>query len=212
MVNGSIQTISVDSTDVSQQTLKERNREIYEAHVIDGKSFGQLARQYHVSRSLCWKVCQQIEQTLSDEFHRTISGFRTRQTMQLESAIGELFEAWHKSKEPLKIDKVGTTLKGKPVDETTIKYTGGDPRYIDTAARLMADIRAMWGVDAPKASTVEITGQGVPLVEIIVSDRDQAVEFTRLIEAKARLIESSESEPNSVAFQSASEPADVTGE
>ena len=109
--------------------------------------------------------------------------------MMLESMIGECYEAWHKSKVPLKIEKTGTTLKGKPVNETTIKHTGGDPRYIDTAARLMADIRSMWGVDAPKASTVEITGQGVPLVEVVVGNREEAVEFNRLIEVKARLIE-----------------------
>lgn len=211
MVNGSVQTTQVDSPGELSVTLTERNRSIYERHVIDGRSFNQLADEFSLSNTMCWKVCQKIEQALSNEFHRTIEGFRTRQTMQLESLIGECCEAWHKSKVPLRIKKTGTTLKGKPVDEKTVKYTGGDPRYIDTAARLMADIRSMWGVDAPKASTLEITGQGVPLVEITVANREEAVEFSKLVESKATLIES-DSEPNSVVSQPASKPVDVNSE
>ncbi len=203
--------IVINST-LTRTALDERNRSIYEGHVIDGRSFQQLADQFRVSKSLCLKVCHQVEQALSDEFHRTISGFRTRQTMQLESLIGELCEAWHKSKIPLEIRRSGTGSKGTEYDETTVKHTGPDPRYIDSAARLMADIRTMWGVDAPKASTVEITGQGIPLIEIVVGDRDQAVEFTRLVDAKAKLIEPVVSESNSVASQSALTPADATGE
>lgn len=191
-------------------TVQERNYAIYQRHVIDGRSFRQLGKEYGLSSSTCWDAVRNAERRLTDQFHREIKDFRTRQTMMLESMIGELYEAWHKSKVPLLTEKVGTTLKGKPINETTIKYTGGDPRYIDSAARLMADIRSMWGVDAPKASTVEITGQGVPLVEIVVGNREQAVEFTRLVEAKAILIESPNSEPNSVASQSASESVDAT--
>lgn len=188
-------------------TKKERDLAIYRQHVIDGRSFRDLGKEYGVSATTCWEACRLAEQTLSDEFHRTISGFRTRQTMQLESLIGECCEAWHKSKLPLEIEKTGTTLKGKPFSETTTKHTGGDPRYIDTAARLMADIRSIWGVDTEKKSTLDITSNGVPLVEVVVGNRSEAVEFSRLVEAKATLIES---EPNSVASQSASEPVDTT--
>ena len=193
-------------------TIEERNHSIYQRHVIDGRSFRQLAEEYSLSTSTCWKACQEAERRLSDQFHREIKDFRTRQTMMLESMIGELYSEWHKSKSPLKIEKTGISIKGHDIEETTLKYTGGDPRYIDTAARLMADIRSMWGVDAPKASTVEIIGQGVPLVEIIVGNRDEAVEFTRLIEAKATLIDSAASDQNSVAPQSTSEPVDATSQ
>ncbi len=182
-------------------TIEERNLTIYRRHVIDGRSFRELGEEYSLSSSTCWEAVRKAESKLSDQFHREIKDFRTRQTMMLESMIGELYEAWHKSKQPLEIDKTGTTLKGKPVEEHTIKHTGPDPRYLDSAARLLADIRAMWGVDAPKASTVEITGQGVPTVEIIVGSRDEAVEFTRLVEAKATLIEADTNQPNSVALQ-----------
>ena len=53
-------------------TLAERNHAIYQRHVIDGRSFRQLAGEYGLSTSTCWKACREAEKTLSDQFHREI--------------------------------------------------------------------------------------------------------------------------------------------
>ena len=180
----------------------ERNRLIYERATFDGWSYRRIAQEFGVSKTQCWQIVQNTGKALVSEFADDIRQMRVHHTLQLRSMIGELREAWTNSLVALKIEKSGTDASGSGYDETTLKHTGGDPRYLDSAARLLADIRDIWGVDAPKASTVEITGQGVPTVEIIVGSRDEAVEFTRLVEVKARLIETGPSEAKSVASQS----------
>ena len=87
----------------------------------------------------------------------------------------------------------GTGTKGTKIDETTVKESGPDPRYLDAAVRAYADIRAIWGVDAPKKTALtDTTGHGVPMIEVVVSNREEAVEFSRLIEAKATEIPNEE--------------------
>lgn len=183
-----------------QISKSKRNMLIYERSTFDGWSYQRIANEYDVSKTQCWQIVQDTGKALVSEFAEDIRQMRVHHTLQLKSMIGELREAWSNSLVPLRIEKTGCR-SGDEYDETTVKHTGGDPRYIDSAARLMTDIRSIWGADAPKASTVEITGQGVPLVEITVSNREEAVKFTRLVEAKATLIEA-DSEPNSVAPQS----------
>ena len=196
---------TVADTMVIRTGKDERNRLIYERSTFDGWSYRRIAEEFDVSKTQCWQIVQDTGKALVSEFSEDIRQMRVHHTLQLKSMIGELREAWTNSLVPLRIEKTGNR-SGDEYVETTVKHTGGDPRYIDSAARLMADIRSMWGVDAPKASTVEITGQGVPLVEITVSNREEAVKFTRLVEAKATLIEA-DSEPNSVASESVpSEP------
>ena len=200
---------TVADTMVIRTGKDERNRLIYERSTFDGWSYRRIAEEFDVSKTQCWQIVQDTGKALVSEFSEDIRQMRVHHTLQLKSMIGELREAWTNSLVPLRIEKTGDR-SGDAYVETTVKHTGGDPRYIDSAARLMADIRSIWGADAPKASTLEITGQGVPLVAITVSNRDEAVKFTRLVEAKATLIESTASEPNSVASESASEPADTT--
>lgn len=193
---------TVADTMVIRTGKDERNRLIYERSTFDGWSYRRIADEYGVSKTQCWQIVQDTGKALVSQFAEDIRQMRVHHTLQLKSMIGELREAWNNSLQPLKIEKSGIGSGGSEIEETTIKHTGGDPRYIDSAARLMADIRSIWGVDTEKRSTLDITGQGTPLVEITVVNREQAIEFTRLVEAKATLIESVASEPNSVASQS----------
>ena len=191
---------TVADTMVIRTGKDERNRLIYERSTFDGWSYRRIAEEFDVSKTQCWQIVQDTGKALISEFSEDIRQMRVHHTLQLKSMIGELREAWTNSLVPLRIEKTGCR-SGDEYAETTVKHTGPDPRYIDSAARLLADIRSIWGVDAPNASTVEITGQGVPLVEITVSNREEAVKFTSLVEAKATLIEA-DSEPNSIASES----------
>lgn len=187
----------------------ERNRLIYERSTFDGWSYRRIADEFKVSKSQCWQIVQDTSKALVSEFTEDIRAMRVHHTLQLKSMIGELREAWEASKQPLRIEKTGAGLKGKPIKETTLKHNGADPRYLDSAARLLTDIRSIWGADAPKQSTVEISGQTLSLVEIVVENRDEAIEFSRLIESKAKLIET---EQNSVVPQLPSKQVDTTAE
>lgn len=149
--------------DAGQLTKDERDRLIFEAHVIEGKSFRQLERDFCLSKTACWNSVKRVTEELSEQFYSKIENIRVQQTVALQAIIGELRQAWNESKKPNVIRKSGTGTKGTKIDETTVKESGPDPRYLDAAIRAYADIRAIWGVDAPKKTALtDATGQGTP--------------------------------------------------
>jgi hypothetical protein len=180
-------------------TRAERDRLIFESHVIEGKSFRQLERDFGLSKTACWNCVRRVTEELSEQFHSKIEHIRVQQTVALQSIIGELRQAWNESNKPKVIHKSGTVTKGTKIDETTVKESGPDPRYLDAAVRAYADIRAIWGVDTPKKTALtDATGHGTPLSEVVVGNRDEAVEFSRLIEAKASTLPNEEGVPSEV--------------
>jgi hypothetical protein len=152
---------------------RERDRAIYERYVFDGWLYRRLANEYNVSVSTCWQTVQRVNKRLVDQFEDDVREFRVQHTLQLRSMIGELRSAWEQSKAETVTEKTGTGLKGNPIEEQTVKSSSGDPRYLDSAARLLKDIRDIWGADAPKKSTLtDATGQSAPMIEVVIGNRN----------------------------------------
>ena len=73
-----------------QLTKAERDRMIFESHVIKGKSFRQLERDFGLSKTACWNCVKTVTEKLSQQFYSKIENIRVQQTVALQAIIGEL--------------------------------------------------------------------------------------------------------------------------
>src|SRR5262249_48446278 len=113
---------------------------------------------------------------------------RARQTARLEFLYGQSIQAWQASREESltrrqrKIDRGDGA--GATIAELVSENQHGDPRYLEEARKALADLRKIWGVDAPARMSIEASP--------FASMSDEALEFElkrhlRLVEPSATL-------------------------
>lgn len=90
---------------------------------------------------------------LEDQSFR-IGGEKQRQTDLLMEIYDQAMEAWEHSKQPKK--STSRTMSGDSDDSAkpgkvsvNVRDSDGDPRFLEQAMRALADIRKIWGMDAP---------------------------------------------------------------
>jgi hypothetical protein len=101
---------------------------------------------------------------------------RARQTLRLEHIYGQAMQAWQDSKqEGLRRRQRKTehdSGTGSTVAELISENRHGDPRYLDEARKALADLRKVWGVDAPERVSIDA-------VSHFASMSDEALELAR---------------------------------
>src|SRR5262245_23815956 len=123
------------------------------AEEIERAGLGKITQQ-GVSAMLC-RVEARALKAMSDR----VGGLKARQTESLWRIYEEALAAWERSKLPQKSLTTKRTGNGEGAAETVsvIRDQDGDPRYLDLAMSALADIRKIWGADAPKKA--ELTGK-----------------------------------------------------
>src|SRR5262249_36475761 len=102
-----------------------------------------------------------VEARCLEEMSKRVGGIKAAQTNALMHIYREAMDAWERSKQASKV--MTRTLEGKGEGaegqggRVRIKDQDGDPRYRDTAKSTLADIRKIWGVEAPKET--RLTGK-----------------------------------------------------
>jgi len=131
----------------------ERDRALYEAVCQRGQSFADAGRAFELDERTTRDIVRRTERALArkqSEFDRlTSTEARQLHQMRLEIMLGEAMFAWHVSKH----DQVTHRTKEKdlPPGEmgerevqhektVTLKSQTGNPRYLDLARRISADI------------------------------------------------------------------------
>jgi hypothetical protein len=103
---------------------------------------------------------------------------RARQSLRLEFLYSEAIRAWRTSQEDAlrrrqrKTDGAGGSTS--TVAEVISENQHGDPRYLEEARRALADLRTLWGVDAPEQLSVDTTSPYAAM-----SDEAVAAELVR---------------------------------
>jgi transcriptional regulator with XRE-family HTH domain len=119
--------------------------------------------QSTVSRALL-KLSQRIQKRLDDVALEE----RVAQVRQLSLIVDEALQAWQASKDPAKSvakrvrqqgeeQEQGQGGEGSDTEEVTttrVQDQDGDPRYLTTAMRAMADLRKLLDLDAPLHLTI----------------------------------------------------------
>ncbi len=131
-----------------------------------------------VSQVAVSKILRAAEKRLWPEFVAHAELVKVRQTEQLEAIYDEAMQEWHRSKNDA--ERV-TTVTGRvkaleggmidlPDQETrTVEGQTGNPALLEKALKAAADIRAIWGLNAPMRQEVSgPEGGPIRISEVIV--------------------------------------------
>ena len=115
----------------------------------------QIAAEIGISQVAVSKILKRVEVRLLRELAATVERQKARQTLRLEHVVTEAFRAWDQSKADTTRRRQRKTLgehagAGATVAEIVVENQHGDPRYLDEARKALADLRKLWGLDAPQ--------------------------------------------------------------
>jgi hypothetical protein len=122
---------------------------------VRGWSQPQIAADLGISQAAVSKILKRVEIRLRRELAATVERQQARQTMRLEYVVAEAFRAWEQSKADStrrrqRKSEGGLGGAGGTIAELVVENQHGDPRYLDEARKALADLRKLWGLDAPQ--------------------------------------------------------------
>ena len=121
---------------------------------IRGWTQAQIAADLGISQAAVSKLLKRVETRVLRETVDTLARHKVRQTQRLEHIVAESLQAWHASKSEhtrrrqRKIDRSGGA--DQTLAEIVVDPRHGDPRYLDEARKALADVRKIWGLEAPQ--------------------------------------------------------------
>lgn len=167
----------------SKEVSRENEREAWRLRQL-GWTQRRIAAHLGISQPGVWDMLDRVEENLAAEFREHAEKVKARQTAILEQTLEETLEDWRRSREDHVTEvtvkgkvtgKGGRGKEGAEKDESraqvtrTVEGQTGNPALIAQARGTMADIRSIWGLDAPKKQ--EHTGpDGEPFKVYLTAD------------------------------------------
>jgi predicted transcriptional regulator len=127
------------------------------ALAIQGWTQHEIAADLRVSQAAVSKMLARADARVLPELAEHVERHKVRQTQRLEHLYAELLRAWDRSKadstrrRQRKSDPAGGgTGAGQTVAEVTVESRQGEAQYLEEARKVLADLRKVWGLDAPQ--------------------------------------------------------------
>jgi hypothetical protein len=168
MANGR-KTITRDREVLAWELSAQGMTETKIADELDRRGLGRVTQQA-VSAMLI-----RVEKRVLQDLTARVGGVKARQTEALWHIFKEAMAAWERSKQTKKsmskqmdVDE-GAESEGGRAGASRAKVTthladqDGDPRFLDQARAALADIRKIWGADAPRET--HLTGKDGGAIE-----------------------------------------------
>jgi predicted transcriptional regulator len=120
-----------------------------------GWSQHRIAADLGISQAAVSKLLKRAETRQLRELADTLERQKARQTARLEHQYTEATHAWERSKGDATRKRQRKTQDGHggadaTVAEIVVENQHGDPRYLEAARKALADIRKLWGLEAPR--------------------------------------------------------------
>jgi predicted transcriptional regulator len=135
-----------------------RNRELRAVELsVQGWTQAQIARELSVTQPAVSRILRRAEERLLAEASAALQRHKMRQTLRLEHLYAESVQAWERSKADSTRRRQRRTDLGAAgtasVAELVTENQHGDPRYLEQARRVVADLTKLWrvGERAPEA-------------------------------------------------------------
>lgn len=147
------------------RTSKARARDLESriwALLEAGKTPTAIAREVGIARQSVHRIIRRVEAQYHESIMATVDDMKARQARRLWHMVDEAMAAWERSKRPAtRVRKTagrGTDTDGRKgcrgrelFEQTDTRLTTqvGDVRYLDRARAALADIRKLYGLNAP---------------------------------------------------------------
>ncbi len=109
----------------------------------------RIADELGICHQAVSKILKRIDERFLAKADELIAEQKAAQTEQLRYIADEALQAWERSKRNAETVTTKETDNGTEVT-TRVQGQYGDPRLLDQARGALADIRTLWGLDAPK--------------------------------------------------------------
>jgi hypothetical protein len=145
----------------------------------------QIAADLGISQAAVSKLLKRIETRVLRELAETVERQKARQTLRLEHQYAEAMRAWEESKVDTTRKRQRKTHGGSggtdaTVAEVVVENQHGDPRYLEVARKALADVRKVWGLDAPHQLDVRAQNPYDGMTEEAL--RDELARQSRLLD------------------------------
>jgi predicted transcriptional regulator len=123
---------------------------------IRGCTQQAIAAELHISQAAVCKLLKRADDRALQELAERIERQKVRQTQRLEQIFREATHAWEQSKADAtrrrqrKSESEGGGGGAHTVAEVVVDSQHGDPRYLEASRKTLADLRKLWGLDAPQ--------------------------------------------------------------
>jgi DNA-binding CsgD family transcriptional regulator len=140
--------------------VRQRELETVERH-LQGMSQRQIAMELDISQAAVSKILARVERRALGDHAELVMRMKGQQTLQLDHIRQQAMAAWHASKTEATRRRQrrveGGTDESQTIAEVTVESTYGDARYLSEARAALADLRKLWGLDAPQKVDVRAT-------------------------------------------------------
>jgi predicted transcriptional regulator len=167
--------------------VRIRTRELRAIELaVLGWSQHQIATDLGISQAAVSKLLKRVEERILRELVDTIERHKARQTLRLEHHYAEAMRAWEESKADTTRKRQRKTQPGSggaaaTVAEVVVENQHGDPRYLEVARKALADVRKVWGLDAPQQVDLRAQNPYASMTEEAL--RDELTRLGRLLNA-----------------------------
>ena len=166
---------------------------------VQGWSQRRMAAELGISQPAVSKMLRRLEERVLRELAEDGDRQKARQTNRLEHLYTEALGGWEHSKADAtrrrqRKTEVGTNGGGATIAELVVENRHGDPRFLDLGRKILADLRTLWGLDAPQK--VDLRASHTPFADL--SDEaleEQLDEQRRLLAAVASGEETTDTQP-----------------
>jgi predicted transcriptional regulator len=123
--------------------------------MVQGWSQTRMAAALGVSQPAIHKIIRRIEDRAFQELAHRLEQEKAKQTLQLQYLVAESLQAWEQSTGDATRRRQRKTTGsaadgGATVAEVTSETQYVDPRFLEEARKILADVRRIWGLDAPQ--------------------------------------------------------------
>lgn len=164
------------------EIARQREELAYELCTTKGMTEREIAEEIGrrglgpVSQPAVSKMLRRVEARALAAQAERVASYKIRQTESLERAFAKAMACFEASK-GTKIDRTEKVDADGAIKEVvTVERTScGDPRFLAEARQALADVRQIWGLNAPAQTKASITGRlGLEIVEEIVDVQETA--------------------------------------
>jgi hypothetical protein len=139
--------------------VRLRALKVFELY-LEGHSQVAIAQALHLSQPGVSKILQRIEERLWEDLRWRADRMKARQSLQLEHLYAQAVRAWKASQLEGVRRRQRKTHGRESGAETTVaelvsESRHGDPRFLDEARRVLADLRTLHGLNAPDRLAVD---------------------------------------------------------